>query len=376
MAILKYDIAHSYASSFKEGLVELIARIDPQRVPVRVVVFGNPLSEEQYVAERFLIVEALFDRYGDRSPVISYVAQTPLAATLVMESQTIAPELELAFALYGEHRYAKVMTEEGKMIFTEGILPLDLGAPIIAQSSEVFGVVGDILRHEDLSPGDISRQWNYIEQITSIRNERQNYQEFNDARTDFYSTTLWKDGYPAATGIGTAFGGVMVEIDAAKLTGARIVALDNSLQVAAHEYSKQVLLGSTTLSTPKFERAKAVDYGHGMVKIYISGTAAIRGEDSLTGVGIDAQTLATLENIEFLCSTENLSTFGVRVDSAVHYSALRVYLKFRSDYLAAREIIEQRYGLDLPVLYVLTDVCRDELLIEIEGTAEYNPNKC
>ena len=59
-------------------------------------------------------------------------------------------------------------------------------------------------------------------------------------------------------------------------------------------------------TTPKFERAKAVwKEDHGFV--YVSGTAAIRGEQSLEGVGIEQQTLTTLENIEYLVSRDNLN---------------------------------------------------------------------
>lgn len=370
MAIIKYDIEVSYAEQFKHALSELVGRIDARRTPLRVIFFGNPLSREQYAAERYLIAEALYERYADRSPLLSYVAQPPLGATLVMEVQSLNSDQTVEFKSECEHRYAVIESEiYGRLVFTEGVLPVDISAPIMDQSREVFAVIGAILEREGLSVSDISRQWNYIEQITGMRGERQNYQEFNDARTEFYASGDWGEGYPAATGIGTSFGGVMVEIDAAHLIGGRAVSLDNSLQVAAHEYSRNVLVGSKILSTPKFERAKAIDYGNGNVKVYISGTAAIRGEQSLSGVGIVEQTVATLENIEWLCSVDNLRHYGIECSGGVSYKVFRVYLKFRSDYLVAREIIEKRYGVGLPVAYLLTDVCREELLVEVEGMA-------
>lgn len=372
MALIKYSIEKSYASTFKEALLELTSRIGSAGVPLRVVFMGNPLSQEQYAAERFLIIEALFEKYGQNSPLVTYVAQPPLSAVLVVEVQTLIVEADLRFERLDDHRYAVVECDLGKMLFTQGILPVNLSEPIITQSREVFDVLGKILEREDIGVNDISRQWNYIEQITQIRSSSQNYQAFNDARSEFYGSVEWVDGYPAATGIGTAFGGVMVEVDAGRLSQGRVVALDNSLQVAAHEYSKSVLLGSVQLSTPKFERAKAIDYGQGQVKVYISGTAAIRGEQSLLGVGIRDQTIATLENIEWLCSSENLEKHGIFTQKDLKFNLFRVYLKFRSDYLLARDIIERRYGADVATLYVLTDVCRDELLIEIEGIAGTN----
>ena len=47
---------------------------------------------------------------------------------------------------------------------------------------------------------------------------------------------------------------------------------------------------------------------------------------------------------------------------------LRVYLKNESDYEEARRGLES-YGLNIPVSYLRAGVCREELLIEIEGIA-------
>ena len=50
-----------------------------------------------------------------------------------------------------------------------------------------------------------------------------------------------------------------------------VVGVDNPLQVAAHAYSQNVLLGETVLqqkTTPKFERAKAVwKEDHGFITL-------------------------------------------------------------------------------------------------------------
>jgi hypothetical protein len=83
----------------------------------------------------------------------------------------------------------------------------------------------------------------------------------------------------------------MIDVDAllCKDGSVRVLGVDNPLQIAAHAYSQNVLLGEKDAAlpqktTPKFERAKAVwKEDHGFV--YVSGTAAIRGEQSLEGVG-------------------------------------------------------------------------------------------
>lgn len=85
------------------------------------------------------------------------------------------------------------------------------------------------------------------------------------------------DGYPAATGIGCDSGGVMVIVYAVKGFDGANLPLDNPLQVPAHRYSGRVLASGkeAVRTTPKFERVRLL----GDV-VFVSGTAAIKGEDS------------------------------------------------------------------------------------------------
>ena len=107
-------------------------------------------------------------------------------------------------------------------------------------------------------------------------------------------------------------------------------------------------------TTPKFERAKSVTTD-GSRLVYISGTAAIRGEESLTGVGIERQLDITMENIAQLTGNAEICL-------------LRVYLKYPEDYEAVKRKLASREK-TVSVCYLETDVCREELLIEIEGIA-------
>ena len=103
--------------------------------------------------------------------------------------------------------------------------------------------------------------------------------------------------------------------------------------------------------------------------VYVSGTAAIRGEESLLEVGIEKQTQATIENIDYLISEENIRRQGILFfGSSYRLKSCRVYLKDISLMENARVIVEKLYS-DVESIYLLADVCRDELLIEIEGIA-------
>lgn len=384
-----YSIDKVWFRGFGEMVGEMLDKLtvacDRERiVPLRLVFFGNPDDNGQYTAHRdwlLCLIRERCERFGWRMPLVSYVAQRSLDSGLVMESQCVSRENS---ALVREHlsvegvRYFTVDTVEGKRLFTEGILPSSIDAPILAQSEEVLAKLGAVLAAEGMDINTIVRQWNYIERITHVpeyEGANQHYQDFNDARSHFYAKTEWKGGYPAATGIGTSHGGIMVEVDAVALKCRKCaaVALDNALQVAAHDYSQNVLIGVADKifrhkTTPKFERAKAVVSPDSGLQVYISGTAAIRGEASLTDVGIEQQTVTTLENIEYLISRQNLRKHGIKAEKTPEIQIFRVYLKAESLLEPARKIVCERYP-QVAALYVLTDVCRDELLIEIEGVA-------
>lgn len=387
-----YNIDKVWFRGFGEMVGEMLDKLtDTTRecgiVPLRLVFFGNPDDNRQYLEHRewlLGLIRERCERFGWRMPLVSYVAQRSLDAGLVMESQCVSRENsalvqdKTVATAAGSVRYFTVETPEGKRLFTEGILPSSLDMPILEQSGEVLDKLGAVLDAERMDINTIVRQWNYIERITCVpdyEGANQHYQDFNDARSHFYARTEWRGGYPAATGIGTSHGGIMVEVDAVTLSCRKCaaVALDNALQVAAHDYSQNVLVGVADKifrhkTTPKFERAKAVVSPESGLQVYISGTAAIRGEASLTDVGIERQTMITLENIEYLISRQNLRKHGIKTEKTPEIQIFRVYLKAENLLEPARKIVCERYP-DVKALYVLTDVCRDELLIEIEGVA-------
>ncbi|MBR2170277.1 MAG: endoribonuclease L-PSP, partial [Alistipes sp.] len=241
---------------------------------------------------------------------------------------------------------------------------------ITEQSNQIFRELGDILANEDYNINNIVRQWNYIENITSLSPEGQNYQQFNDARSEFYSKTTWKNGYPAATGIGTACGGVTVVVDALRNSGICSEPIDNPLQISAHAYSQKVLINNNSApnkTTPKFERARRVECKE-MEAIYISGTAAIRGEESCTDSDIISQIKVTMENIEQLTSQKDSKHKNDSQEVGYENSMLRIYLKHRSNWPQVKQWIADNCA-NVETLCIEADICRSELLVEIEGIA-------
>jgi enamine deaminase RidA (YjgF/YER057c/UK114 family) len=137
--------------------------------------------------------------------------------------------------------------------------------------------------------------------------------------------------------------------------------------VAAHVYSKRVLIDDAVdavKSTPKFERAKLIETERGAI-CFVSGTAAIRGEESVDASSATMQTLRTIENIKHLVSKENLERFGSKPYD-LDYIYLQVFVKHEKDYEEVRKVVEEHYP-QVSVVYTVADVCRSELLVEIEG---------
>ena len=116
---------------------------------------------------------------------------------------TAGEEVTVEEQMTSSVRYLRVTSGHYREIIAGGLYADDLTLPVREQSEQVFGKAEEILKEEQMSFGDIVRQWNYLERITDIVHGNQCYQDFNDIRSQFYASSEWASGYPAATGIGT-----------------------------------------------------------------------------------------------------------------------------------------------------------------------------
>ncbi len=324
---------------------------------VRMVFFGAPKDNSEYIEQNNIIKACAATRCGDL--LTAYVAQQPLCCSLAAEVSYVAEDVQVEF----KGDYALLDGCEILSAAIQADLMLDIGG----QAEQIFSRMSEILAAEDIAVDDIVRQWNYIERITALSPQGQHYQLFNDARSAFYAGCKWSNGYPAATGIGAQWGGVVVIFDALRNSSAYSRPVDNPLQISAHSYSQKVLINSIEKhkTTPKFERARYM-CGHKPMA-YISGTAAIRGEESCRE-GLAEQARLTMENIDHLTGVENLKQSGVADAQRLEYCAMRAYLKDNKNWSEAKAWLKENYPA-VDMLYLWADICREELLIEIEGFA-------
>ena len=323
-------------------------------------ILGMTFFFEAASGEAFAEAEATLGRicseyYGKDSPLlVTCIAQKPVETGLSAEALYYTGEGLVEF----REDYLLVRRDGETRLITRGIHFPDAG-DTGEQAREVFGRIGDILGKEGFKVSDIVRQWNYIEDITGVSGDVQNYQLFNDARSGFYERADWSGGYPAATGIGCSAGGVTVSVYAVKDSREPGRPVDNPIQVPAHKYSEKVLLNGrqAVRTTPKFERARLLGD-----KVLVSGTAAIKGEDSSvsTDAGIQCGTLA--EVLGHLTAPENLGP-GCR---RFRYEAIRVYIKNEEDAATVAKTLRSLWK-GVPMHFLIADICRPELLLEAEG---------
>ncbi|MDD4516850.1 endoribonuclease L-PSP [Massilibacteroides sp.] len=354
---IRYHLLTTTQADFPTMVADLLEQLPANETILRLAFFGTPADNQEYVIRRSVLFDQLKHYFGADRPVLSYVSQPPLNTPLLLEVHSYLPEKDDTISYRSEEGLPYVILENqrGRFLFAGGFQGDVMNTSIHEQSGFVFNKIERLLHKEGFPINSIVRQWNYIEQITFFDEKDQHYQSFNNARAAFYKKTEWPLGYPAATGIGANLGGILIDFDAVVIKHPKdvITPIDNRLQVSAHAYSKEVLKNaSEKKETPKFERAKSLTISEKRL-VYISGTAAIRGEDSLKNVGVEEQLRITMENIAELTGDSNLSI-------------LRVYIKHKDDFSKVEALMNKLVP-EVPVSYMWADVCRDELLIEIEG---------
>jgi enamine deaminase RidA (YjgF/YER057c/UK114 family) len=303
----------------------------------------------------------------------SIIAQSPVDGKKVnFEVYHCSFEVAPEFRKFEGYTYCMFNHKNIKYLVAGGLQMKIKNADLQKQSMESFRLMKEILVLENMDFSHVFRQWNYIESITDTITGSQRYQVFNDVRTLFYNESNFIHGYPAATGIGTTAGGVIIDFLAS--THDQVWPVKNPQQVDAHKYSSEVL-GNNKLSdkfiksSPKFERAKAIALNNSII-IYVSGTAAIKGQLSMAQKDAYYQTLITIDNIEQLTSVKNLMAQQIPVStlSVVEPVSFRIYAKTPADILKVQTAFKSKFGKMKNVQYLIADICRPELLVEIEGT--------
>lgn len=212
---------------------------------------------------------------------------------------------------------------------------------------------------------EVARMWNIVGGITAPIEGRagtDRYGEFCQARARaFGQRGLVTGDMPAATGIGGHDGHTTVYLLATRSPD--IVRIENPRQVSAYEYPDRY-----GAQSPSFARAAYVRSDGDSGDLFISGTASILGHQTVHHGNVELQTRTTLENIAELVSGENLRRHGIDADVALRdLDCVKVYVKHPGDLETVHRICTSVLSPSSQVVYAIADVCREDLLVEIEG---------
>ena len=204
-----------------------------------------------------------------------------------------------------------------------------------------------------------ARFWNFIPGIGEpMVDGLDRYMVFNAGRHDAYGDQ--RGAMCTASAVGIKGSDLSIHCLALEDPGTPV---ENPRQTPSWRYSSRY--GPLP---PCFSRATIVDIA-GRRTLLIGGTASVVGEDSRHAGQFDAQVEETLLNLEALIQATSASCPGG--SAALHRLVdLRVYVRSASDAERVRELLVNRCPRARTIAVALAQVCRPELLVEVEGVAE------
>jgi chorismate lyase / 3-hydroxybenzoate synthase len=206
------------------------------------------------------------------------------------------------------------------------------------------------------------RIWNYLPEINRQADGDERYRLFNSARQLAFrnSGQATAGTVPAASALGSPAGSpISIYFLAARMPPTMI---ENPRQTSAYHYPPKFGRHS-----PIFSRACVLNASAG-TSLFVSGTASIVGHETIHQGDVRAQTRETMANINALLDEAN------RVVGRGRYSfdglKFKVYVRRPADLGAIEGVLSRSLRPSTPVVYLQADVCREDLLVEIEATGE------
>lgn len=252
---------------------------------------------------------------------------------------------------------------QGELLY--GVISLDeadfAGAPgsaLQAASESAYRRIFRLLEAQGLP--HLWRAWNYLAHINQETAGLERYRQFNIGRQEAFMAHGRGLGQqmPAACALGFAGGPLSV----AFLAGAQAATpIENPRQVSAYDYPAEYGPRS-----PSFSRA-VLACPPGQELLLISGTASILGHRTVHPDDLLAQCDETLANIAVLLAEANRLSRGRPYGLAdLDY---RVYLRRAEDFPRLRARLEAALGPEVAWVCLQADICRADLLLEIEAQA-------
>ena len=233
---------------------------------------------------------------------------------------------------------------DAKYCWLGGVLPADRTAPRSAQAGQALQSIQNALAGAGMDFHDIVRTWFYVDRILEW------YRGFNRVRTAFFK----RHGIihmPASTGIGipNAAGAAVV---------AKVIAVRPKTGKVSIRRVQSPLQCEASCYGSSFSRAMEV-CDSSTRTLHVSGTASIGPTGQTAHVGNTAgQIEKTMEVVGALL--EQAGMVWSDTTRAMAYFRDSEHISLWHDYCRNRQLPP------LPIILIPSDICRDDLLFEIE----------
>ncbi len=223
--------------------------------------------------------------------------------------------------------------------------------------NSVYDIYLDLL--ELTQSWNLCRIWNYVPYINDESRDLENYKSFVQGRSlafeKFYGENF-EVKLPAGTGVGIFEDTYVIYFIAIK---ENVLNVENPQQVSAFFYPRQYGPRS-----PSFARGTVITH-QGKRIGYLSGTASIKGHQSLGKKDIVKQFYTTLDNMRIVFEQMG---FGNNFPATELYDRhFIIYLRHLSDLPIVQQMAAEKFVSTDDIIYLHSHICRLELDIEIES---------
>ena len=232
---------------------------------------------------------------------------------------------------------------------------IDMNESYKNNKTKIINAYNNLFEIAKLEKMEIVKIWHFIPELLSkYNNDKTNYSLLCESRETVYKDYFKNFNFPAATAIGIKGKKILIYFFAGRFSKYKVI--ENKRQVSSYLYPQQIFK-----EKPMFSRAVSIDnVKSGVSKILISGTASIKGYESMHSLNLKEQLNEALKNYETLISLNN-NTSNI---SRIYISNIN-----DEDKLWIQQKLEKVFGMDRFII-VYGDICRKELIIEVEGVSD------
>ncbi|HYJ18281.1 MAG TPA: hypothetical protein VEW72_03825 [Burkholderiales bacterium] len=208
---------------------------------------------------------------------------------------------------------------------------------------------------DDLGYPNLLRVWHYLPDIHGEERSMERYKRFSLGRHEAFvakGRAISRDA-PAASAVGSRAGNTVITFLAGLHPGTPI---ENPRQVSAYSYPVQY-----GPRGPTFARALFTTW-NGLPQLYVSGTASILGHLSQHEGDADAQADETIRNLR---SVIGAASGLIDAQNAAEMQ-FKVYLREAAYQQLVEAKLRAAFGDASVIICLQADICRRELLLEVE----------